>query len=1082
MSDFSPSINIKRDSKAILEYFVTPNSQKVFEMIVGSFQGTAQRSFNVIGSYGTGKSAFLLALQKTLSGKQDFFSDFPKNDLPLFEFMPFVGEYTSIIGMFAKKLGLNVFADSSLVVEAIEQYYGGLEADKGLVLVVDEFGKLLEYALKHNPDRELYFLQQLAELVNDSSRNILWINTLHQGVSAYAFGQSEALKNEWVKVGGRFKDISFNEPVEQLLWLAASKLQSQEKVLPTNTNMLVELVTKHDVFPLSDYLSEQIAKKVYPLDILSASMLVLGLREYGQNERSLFSFLNKKEYLNTQNFTFGDKPVFFDLGFVYDYLVCNHQFVISGNSQHKKWAAIRDALSRIEALDLDEHRLGIAVRLIKVVGLLDIFCKASANISKNFLVEYLLQTSSNDSKTTKDLFNLLDLEHRIITYRRYLGRYVLTEGTDIDVESELAKMENFVGGIGSLAEKLAGHISLPCVPASRYFHKTGNPRFFAFKVTSTPQPLIPDGQTDGFINIVVGGETSQEEIISLSKEHKEAVLYGFYMNPERLRLLLVELEKIKQLKVREDIDRVAFRELSDLFFHYCTKLERTFARSLYGDQSIQWYFRGKKIDIPNQRSFNWQLSVIFEKVYSASPVIHFEMVNKTKLSSTMQSARKKFIRAMIAQTTEESLGFDAKKYPPQKTIYQILLRQPGIHHKGKLQNPTDPSFLPFWQAGEQFLSSTRLGKRNLGELVELWSRRPFKLKKGAIACLLPIFLFAKKDDYALFNEHSFVPAVNADNLELIIKKPEKFTVKAFNLEGVRLEVFNQYRGLLGQYLEQTPGKQDFIDTIKPFLAFCRQLPSYTLHTKNLSVGAIALRQAIVSAKDFEKTFFEDFPSALGYNLANEQNTPALLREYVPALQEAIRELREAFDNLIERFGRHLRSLFGFDENSSSGFDEYRETIAFRYQGIKNHLLEQKHKIFLGRLLAQISDKRDWLLAVAQAGLGKKLELAADDDEKKLLNQVGRLVYDLDQFVSTQLNVVDQSREIAFEVEIKSLSGGKINAKTSFVRLPIGAKQEVEQLKIQIRQQMGANTSLNIAALAQLMGELARREGGSDDSI
>ena len=95
------------------------------------------------------------------------------------------------------------------------------------MIVVDEFGKVLEHAAKNNPEQELYFMQKLAEFVNVPSRQILLLTTLHQNFSSYARGLSEAQRNEWTKVKGRFKEIPFVEPIEQLLFLASQQLQKE---------------------------------------------------------------------------------------------------------------------------------------------------------------------------------------------------------------------------------------------------------------------------------------------------------------------------------------------------------------------------------------------------------------------------------------------------------------------------------------------------------------------------------------------------------------------------------------------------------------------------------------------------------------------------------------------------------------------------------------------------------------------------------------------------------------------------------------------------------------------------------------
>ena len=43
-----------------------------------------------------------------------------------------------------------------------------------VVLVIDEFGKLLEYAAKNTPERELYLLQKFTEFINDERRNAIF--------------------------------------------------------------------------------------------------------------------------------------------------------------------------------------------------------------------------------------------------------------------------------------------------------------------------------------------------------------------------------------------------------------------------------------------------------------------------------------------------------------------------------------------------------------------------------------------------------------------------------------------------------------------------------------------------------------------------------------------------------------------------------------------------------------------------------------------------------------------------------------------------------------------------------------------
>ena len=62
---FNLSANIDNGIAEGTSYIVTPNVQKVVQEIVDGFQ-TGIHSFSIIGTYGTGKSSFLLHLEKDL--------------------------------------------------------------------------------------------------------------------------------------------------------------------------------------------------------------------------------------------------------------------------------------------------------------------------------------------------------------------------------------------------------------------------------------------------------------------------------------------------------------------------------------------------------------------------------------------------------------------------------------------------------------------------------------------------------------------------------------------------------------------------------------------------------------------------------------------------------------------------------------------------------------------------------------------------------------------------------------------------------------------------------------------------------
>ena len=239
---FTTSINIERDFGKTPHYIVTANARQTMGKIINHF-ASGIHSFCLIGSYGTGKSSFILALENCLCGKtvgknvllsqRGQFNSFEQ-----FSFINIVGDYTSLANLLASHLN----AESKNVISVLDNHYNRLQkTNQFLVIVIDEFGKVLEHAAKNNPEKEMYFLQKFCEYVNDTSKNILFLTTLHQGFGAYAKGLKAEQKQEWTKVKGRIQDIVFAEPIEQLLNLTATHISSADKKPTLNTDKIYNL-------------------------------------------------------------------------------------------------------------------------------------------------------------------------------------------------------------------------------------------------------------------------------------------------------------------------------------------------------------------------------------------------------------------------------------------------------------------------------------------------------------------------------------------------------------------------------------------------------------------------------------------------------------------------------------------------------------------------------------------------------------------------------------------------------------------------------------------------------------------------
>ncbi|WP_276132318.1 hypothetical protein [Polluticoccus soli] len=1071
---FTTSINIIRDSDREINYIPTPNATRVVNQISNDFK-KGIRSFNIIGSYGTGKSSFLWAYQQSITRKKRYFNvNLVSN--PNYEIVNFVGEYKSITSTFADYFDVKAkkTETANVLSEIYNRYHDLGTSNPLLIITIDEFGKFLEYAAQNSPEKELYFIQQLSEFANNPKHNILLLTTVHQNFDAYAMGLSSSQKQEWTKVKGRFKEVTFNEPVEQLLYLAGEHISQNADVFKNDklARKALDIALRSKAFTTnSEYLSE-IAAKLFPLDILAASAITLSLQKYGQNERSLFSFLEATDYTGINNGDWRKNNPFYNISCVYDYLVFNfYSFVNSRyNPDYAAWSAIKNAIEEIER-SFDGNILDY-LKIIKSIGLLNILSANGAVLDKAFLVNY--------SKVCLGIAEaeelIAELEKRkIILYRNYNKRYVLFEGTDLDIQSALIEAANRVSEISDVPTLLNKHYQLPLVFAKQYSYTSGTPRFFEYKISDFPISIIPEGEIDGFINLIFNEKLSLSEVKRHSSEQKEAILYGYYKDSKTIRDLLFEIEKTKQVIDDQERanDKIAVRELNNILQHQQNLLNHKILNSFYSNsKEIAWVYNGELRDIPTKTDFNKQLSQICELVYTDAPKFNNELVNKHKISNSIHTAKKNYLRALVNNWNQPDLGFDRSKFPPEKMIYLSLIKENGIELYSDEINFTTTvssrsSFKKLWKVSEKFLNSAKAGRRRVSDLSDILNRRPFKLKQGFIDFWLPTFLFVKRNDFALFGEYGYIPNLTDEVLELVIKYPEEYEIKAFDIEGVKLDIFNSYRLFLSQDVKQEINNLTFIETIKPFLTFFKGLPEYSKATRRLKKETLSLRDAISTSKDPEQSFFEEFPAALGFSVPKLQSSKTELQSYVNKLQESIRELRTCYDALVNRFEDYIQSEFIGEKIE---FEKYKAKLQARFQKLRTHLLLPYQKTFIQRLNSSLDDKKAWLNSITQAVIGKSLDNLKDEDEVILYDKFKSLIIELDSLTNISKTDVDESKEEVFGLEITSFVDG-VNKK--MIRLPKNKKEQITSVETEIKKRLTKDKTTNIAALANVLKDLLR---------
>lgn len=513
-SRFLRSVNLERDfyTDAPLDGYVpTPGALAALGRISQGVTQPHARAWSVTGPYGTGKSAFALLLTKTLApppvgdpSRQGLVSG------PLFAsdaegfwpvlvtggreplgralvrglrdaarhlppaLMPLALPNTDDMG---GRDAARLYEDVSAAVMA------RVPGCRGLLVVIDELGKFLEYAALHPEAGDVQALQELAEASVRSARHpVLLVTILHQAFDEYAHRLTGTQQAEWRKVQGRFADLPFGEASEDAVRLVAGAVARPPH--PEADTLLGPMLADYAATcrqlqlqprTMSGGEFEQALRDAWPLHPIALLALPHVFRRFGQNERSLFGFLASGEahgfadFLATQVLTPNHVPAL-RVADVYDWAAGALGASVSGHAQAGRlWSATQDALLRCEA------RPPVWAALVKTIGLLHALGDAARLAPSREMLHFACDAFTPEEIDTA----LAQLQSAtLVTYRHYRKAFRPYEGSDIDIDALLrearAEIAPHVDPV-RVAARLS--VASPIV-ARRHSYETGTLRYF----------------------------------------------------------------------------------------------------------------------------------------------------------------------------------------------------------------------------------------------------------------------------------------------------------------------------------------------------------------------------------------------------------------------------------------------------------------------------------------------------------------------------------------------------------------------------------------------------------------------------
>ena len=1003
------SVDMERDvgDPAGLDgYVVTPSIRDATTRILsGLSDQSSQRAFRVVGPYGAGKSAFGLLIAQLFAeqGKggpaTELLQDIMGDPVAIPTWRPiiingrrasFARELLNVVvricdDVLKASAGLRENAQGLLdcktnpdvhVVAALVSEVAGLqrrETGAGLLLLIDEMGRFLEHAAARINDEDPSIFQIIAERAGGSiNTDFSVVCFLHHRFVDYVSDQGGWIEAEWARSAERYEEITFHGSTEQSLFMLARALDPESTHTPTirkKSRKLYQEAVNRDLFAVPSADIAEAADSLYPLHPSAVSTLCLATRRYGQNERSIFSFLQSLEPASFRQYihaTRYDASNWYRTPLVLDYLSATIPDSPGGVGS-SRYALALNALANTANMPEDH------CNVLKTIALIAILEPVPGLQANTRMIAWSLGITKSRIQSILD-----DLAERNVIYRRpHRGDYGLWSSSSVDLSrwlDEARVKARLPGRIEDISSLLTS--ARPAV-AHRHYHKTGTLRTFNVVLWSADK--VPERNADGLILVVpVHPDEEVEQIVCNVPEN---VLKDPLVLICIRKVTTADLEWTRELALWNWIrDNCQELRLDDLARTEVNERITSAERAMMSVTALlsaatsmreeQWLVGGEPVSIP-KGGLSTQLSEVCDRVFDQSPTLRNELINRSRLSTAVSSARMRLLEKMLNNADQEDLGLEGT--PPERTIYLSLFKATGIHEVdsggvGRFTRPgsADPyRWGPIWNRISELLETGE--NLNFAVLLDDLAAPPHGLRAAPALLLIAAYILAYRDSIAIMERNTFQPDLTISHFMRLAKNPRNFVLKSMQ-ENEKQSGLVQVLAANLQVLGAC--RPTIRDVSEKLFSWYNTLTPYTLKTKTVSATAIAVRELLGKAIEPVQLLFHDLPEACGSVVLDGKVD---VGQFVESLNAALLELDGVMPRLRSRAVDAAVQAFGVPD-----LDALQSRIRDEYEPHRLRLGDYRLLVFVDRAMNRDLSPEIWLDGVAGHLTGSRPGSWADE--------------------------------------------------------------------------------------------------------
>lgn len=1037
---FTRAIHIRRDFRDLRHrldgYQVTPLVRQLAGRIIAGLAPGGERAFSVVGPFGAGKSAFGLFvahfLQRTPSARRQLLDSrdvadaapqlpldahsllavlVPGNNTPLRHSIlaalhgaladrelrtPAIEQLRQLIDAARRDPGIDPARVAELVSEAA-QLLRGQGRFHGLIVLIDELGQFLDYAARQDEERDLFVLQSLAEAAARSGdAPVLVVTILHQAFDRYVLNAGATRRIEWAKVQGRFVDLPFQEPSAQMVRMVALALrpEARDPLREARAAWAERLAPAADALglrPAEIGADEwrQVVADAYPIHPSVLVALPALFRQLAQNERSLFAFLHADEPWGLRDLLRGPAPAgelpAYRLTHLCAYVEAALGPSLFGRARGQRWAELAEARAALSSAD------PLAYELITAIGTIGALERSSGLRASRAQLAFALRDNPEDEAIGDALRALQG--RSLVSYRRHRDSYIIWEGSDLDLDALAQEARRDLGERVALPSLLQLYADTTPRVARQHSYRTGATRTFAVRyvdVGALFAPLPPAAGYDGELLHIVPADDeelrrAERWASDTARADEPCRIVVLPRRVRELRDLLLDVAALRDLlEQREELegDRPARREVAGRLVEAQQALADLVADT-YGGRRSRWFHLCHERSALSARQIDALLSEAADATYPRSPQVWNELIVRRQLSSAAAKARRNLVEALLERAESERVGITG--YPPERAIYESVLRAGGLHRQDADGTwrvgpppPEDPLRLrPAWEAMERRLADEAPEPHPLAALLAHLEGPPYGVKAGLTPLLFVALYVSRAGEMNLYERGSYVPDPDIATFERLLARPDQFAVRLSRADGVRRLAYTRLAEALAPRALALPVQPALLAVALPLLREYKHLKPYSQQTRRVGPVAQAIRLALREARAPDELLFERLPLACGLApfRADEPEDPARAAALIAALDAGRRELREAYPRLVQTIALRIGAAFSLRAEGAAARDELQR----RFGQIAETTNDQRLRSLGVRLETADPGGDAWVESVAALVAKRPPDLWTDGD-------------------------------------------------------------------------------------------------------